>query len=314
MITEKLKPIVKGMILHLPAVKSLRSKRTGGSIHSSYCYTVWLRHLINWYSVRGDVPKKVAELGPGDSLGIALSALLSGSESAIALEVDKYGSVDKNIKIFDELVEMFRNKAPIPDQHEYPLVIPYLETYDFPSHIITDEILEKSLTEYRINAIREELKDVYNPDNNYIKYHIPWDSEDVIDIETIDFVYSQAVMEHVEDVEGTYNSMYKWLKVGGLTSHSIDFKSHGITNSWNGYRMLSEFEWKIVKGGRAFLINRVPYSTHVELQKKLNLKILINIPYKSENKIPHRQLSKKFKNLSNEDMTTSEAFIMSMKV
>ena len=301
------------MILHLPAVKSLLTKRTGGSVHSRYCYSVWLRHLINWYSIRKNIPEKVAELGPGDSLGASLAALLSGCQSAVALEVDKYGNVEKNLTIFEELVELFKNKTPIPDQNEYPRVIPFLEQYDFPAHIISDEILAKTLSEERLNTIRREIKDVYNPNNTLIKYHIPWNDDKIVDAETIDFVYSQAVMEHVEDVKGTYEAVYKWLKPGGLTSHSIDFKSHNITKSWNGYRTFSELEWKIVKGGRLFLINRVPYSTHIELQKKLNLKILKSIPYKKENEIPHEQFSEKFKQLSEEDMTTSEAYILSIK-
>lgn len=310
---ENVKPIVKGAILHMPFVKKMLSARTGGSIHSRYCYSVWLRHLLNWYSIKGNIPAKVAELGPGDSMGTVLAALLSGCESAVALEVARYGSVEKNLKIFEELVELFKNKASIPDNKEYPKVVPFLDNYDFPNHIITDEILKKSLSEERLNTIRQEIKDVYNPDNKLIKYHIPWNNDDIIDLETMDFVYSQAVMEHVEDVKGTYDAIYKWLKPDGLTSHSIDFKSHGITKSWNGYRTLSEFQWKIVKGGRLFLINRVPYSRHIEFQKKLNLKILKSIPYKKENDIPRGQFSDKFKQLSQEDMVTSEAFILSIK-
>ena len=44
---------------------------------------------------------------------------------------------------------------------------------------------------------------------------------------SVDMILSQAVMEHVEHLEQTYEAMRHWLKPGGLASHAIDFKSHG---------------------------------------------------------------------------------------
>ncbi len=310
---EKLKPIVKGLIFHMPFVKRIKSYRTGGTIESRYCYSVWLRHLIMFNSVQNGVPKKVAELGPGDSLGIGIAALLSGCQCIIALDVIKYWDVERNLKIFEELIVLFKNKAPIPDNNEYPAVSPRLNNYDFPNNIISDEILEESLSEQRIDAIREEIKNIDNPQNTHIKYYIPWEDNKIIRPETVDFVYSQAVLEHVENLERTYEAIYKWLTKGGVMSHSIDFKSHGTTKSWNGYRTYSEFEWKIVKGGRVFLINRIPYSVHIELQKKNNFKILKNITAKMNNNISKNQFAINFKNLSEEDMTTSKVYMLSIK-
>ena len=310
---EKLLPIVKGIIKHMPFIKRILPNQTGGTIESRYCYSVWMRHLINWNSVREGIPKKIAELGPGDSLGIGLAALLSGCDSVVALDVIKYWNIKINLDIFDELVVLFKNKTSIPDSSEYPRVKPQLTNYDFPINIISDEMLKNSLSDERINKIRQEIKDIDNPENSMIKYCIPWDNNKIINKETMDFVYSQAVLEHVEDLEGTYDAIYKWLKKDGLMSHTIDFKSHGTTKSWNGYRTYSEFEWKIVKGGKLFLINRIPYSKHIELQKKHNFKILKDSPVKMDNFITKKQLSKKFKNLSEEDMTTSGTYILSEK-
>ncbi len=309
---EKLIPLAKGLILHLPYVKKLKSPRTGGTVESRYCYSVWLRHLKMLNSVYNGIPLKVAELGPGDSLGIGFAALLSGCQSVVALDVIKYWDIKRNLKIFEDLVILFKNKAPIPDK-EYPNVEPQLDNYNFPNDIISDEILNQSLSEERIKAIREEIKNIDNHQNTYIKYCIPWDDYRIIGSDSIDFVYSQAVLEHVENLEGTYYAIYKWLKKGGVMSHSIDFKSHGTTKSWDGYRTYSEFQWKIVKGGKKFLINRLPYSVHLELQKKNNFKILKSIPVKMNNTIPKHQFAKKFKNLSEEDMTTSTAYLLSKK-
>ncbi|MDP9079830.1 MAG: class I SAM-dependent methyltransferase [Bacteroidota bacterium] len=310
---EKIKPMTIGLILHTPFVKTLLSYRTGGTIESKYCYSVWLRHLTMLNTVRHGVPKRVAELGPGDSLGIGFAALLSGCEAFRAFDVIKYWDVERNLKIFEELVVLFKNKAPIPDNTVYPRIQPQIENYEFPDNILSDEILEHSLSEPRLEAIRQEIKNPDSPRNTLVKFYVPWDDYKVISPDSIDFVYSQAVLEHVEDLDKTYVAFSKWLKKGGIMSHSIDFKCHRTTTRWNGHRTYSELGWKIVKGGRMFLINRLPYSINLELQKKHGFRILKAIPLKMPNDIPRNKFSQRFRNLSEEDMTTSEAYILSIK-
>lgn len=311
---EKLMPMTIGVVLHMPFVKTLLSYRTGGTIESKYCYSVWLRHLKMLNSVQNVVPKRVAELGPGDSLGIGFAALLSGAESFRAFDVIKYWDVERNLKIFDELVFLFKYKAPIPDNVKYPKVQPRLDNYAFPDGILSDEILKASLSESRLEAIREEIRNPDNSRNTFVKFYVPWDDYNVISPGSIDFLYSQAVLEHVEDLEGTYVAFSKWLKKGGVMSHSIDFKCHRTTKRWNGHRTYSEFQWKIVKGGRMFLINRLPYSVHRELQKKHGFRILKEIPVTTANEIPENEFSPRFRHLSEEDMTTSEAYMLSVKM
>ena len=101
---QKILPLFKGAIKHLPAVKFLLAKGTGGTINSRYCYSVWMRHLINLNSTGTELPAIVAELGPGDSLGIGFAALLSGCTKIYAFDVVKYWDNDRNVKIFDDIV------------------------------------------------------------------------------------------------------------------------------------------------------------------------------------------------------------------
>ena len=59
----------------LPLVKrklAQRSLGTGGGAQSArYCYSVWLRHLIHaWKNGLPFRPNRVAELGPGFSIGV----------------------------------------------------------------------------------------------------------------------------------------------------------------------------------------------------------------------------------------------------
>ena len=49
----------------------------------------------------------------------------------------------------------------------------------------------------------------------------------------MDFLYSQAVLEHVEDLDNTYKAMQKWLKPSGFISHTIDLhKNSRVIHSW----------------------------------------------------------------------------------
>jgi len=137
---EKFMPLAKGMIKHLPGVKKLLRKTTGGTIESRYCYSVWMRHLKNWNTINDKVPEIIAELGPGDSLGIGFAALLSGSKQIHSLDVVKYWDSKRNLKIFEELIELFKNRTNIPDNTEYPKVKPIIEDYSFPSKILSDNI------------------------------------------------------------------------------------------------------------------------------------------------------------------------------
>ncbi|HEX2922119.1 MAG TPA: hypothetical protein VHO50_13225 [Bacteroidales bacterium] len=309
---EKQILIAKGAFKHLPGV-SKRFRRTGGTIESRYCYSVWMRHLKYWSKHRNKVPVTVAELGPGDSLGTGFAALLSGARRLFALDVVKYWDNDRNLRIFNELVDLFRKRVPVPDNTEYPKVRPFLSDYSFPSSILTDDDLKESLSESRLEIIRKEIIDIDNPRNIYIKYKIPWHDPYVITANSIDFIYSQAVLECIDDLDNTYLSMCRWMKPGALMSHTIDLKSHGLTSEWNGHWKFNDFEWYLVKGGRRFLINRQPLSTHIEMHKRHGFEILTNESIKSFNKLDPDVLSKRFRGLSEEDRTTSGVYVLSRK-
>jgi len=118
-------------------------------------------------------PQVVAELGPGDSLGIGLAAILSGTERYYAFDVVEHANIDRNLKIFDELVSLFKSRADIPGNDEFPRVKPFLETYKFPKYILTDNRLNQALVESRISKIRNAIKNPHHG-TSMIKYRVPW--------------------------------------------------------------------------------------------------------------------------------------------
>jgi hypothetical protein len=311
---EKQLLIAKGSIKHIPGARFfLHPPQTGGTNESRYCYSVWFRHMEHWFRYRSYMPETVAELGPGDTPGIGFAALLSGVKHIYSLDVVKYWYNDRNLRIFEELVQLFKSKADIPDNSVYPRVKPVLDDYRFPSNILPDGLLKETLAEERLNAIRVEIMDINNPDNIIIKPKIPWHKADVLDKESVDFIYSQAVLECIDDLDNTYLAMCRWIKPGGLMSHTIDLKSHGLMKDWNGHWKFSRLEWWLTRGAKSFLVNRQPVSAHVRFHRIYGFRILEKKSVISENKLDINSFSKEFRGLSEEDLTTSGVYILSEK-
>jgi SAM-dependent methyltransferase len=292
--------------------------------NARYCYSVWLRHLslLDEYGLNTN-PSTIAELGPGDSIGVGLMALLTGSQEYYALDTVKHTSLEHNILLIDEIADNLLKRVDIPSEEEFPKVHPILKSYDFPSKIITEERMADNLDEKRIRHLKNILAH-YEADNDSssprIQYFCPWHESTVLNKESVDMIYSQAVLEHVDDLGNAYEAMHLWLKPGGVMSHQIDFKSHGSSESWNGHWAYSDYEWKLVRGNRAYLINREPLSTHIDFLDKTGFEILCIIPvktYPSEKyteSIHRNQLAKRFQKLPEADFTTCNAHILSVKI
>ena len=311
----KLRRLITGLATFLPGSHLLHTRKTRGFNSSSakYCYSVWLRHLILAYQNQAlnSHPKVVAELGPGGSIGIGLAALLTGADQYKACDVVEYADPDRNLAIFDELVALFRARADIPTSDEIGKVKPYLRTTDFPS-LLTDEMLKRNLLERRVRLIRKAIE-YPNNDNSMIQYVVPWHDPSIIEPESVDMIFSQAVLEHVDDLENAYSSMRLWLRDGGLASHQIDFKSHGTAHEWNGHWACSDPIWKLIRGKRPYLINRRPVSAHIELLNKYGFRIVGDERVENEDGITRKQLARRFRNLSDKDFNCSGMFVQAVK-
>ena len=68
--------------------------------------------------------------------------------------------------------------------------------------------------------------------------------------------------------------MFRILKKGGFMSHKIDHSSHELTKSWNGHYAINNLIWKILKGGKPYLLNRLTPSEHREIILKCGFEIL----------------------------------------
>lgn len=307
--------VLKGALSFIPgALRVLPRPGTGGSDSAAYCYGVWLKHLTLLVANGLDrLPLSIAELGPGDSIGTGLSAMLSGVDSYYALDVVPFSSVTRNLQIFDELVGYFRARAARPEKG-WPDFDDYLDGNLFPSHILTDEVLEQALAPDRIAAIREAIA---NPGAKRggvsVDYRVPWSDPEVINRGGIDLIISHSVLEHVEALEKTYEALGLWLKSGGWMSHQIDFTAHGWSEKWNGYRADPEYLWRIARGRRPFLINRQPCSAHREMILSNGFEITCQLQEHRRDGIPRSRLSPRWRNLSDDDLLCSTLFVQARK-
>lgn len=307
------KELLHGVATFLPGLDKLRSKGTGGTDSARYCYSVWLRHMVYAHRLGLNThPRVIAELGPGDSIGMGLAALLSGCEQYYAFDVVEHADQSRNLEVFDQLVEIFRAKEDIPGEGEFARAKPYLDNYSFPAEILSDDRLAASLAPERVERIRRSLMDVTDP-ASMIRYKVPWYDLNVVEKASVDMAFSQAVLEHVDDLDTTYRMMQLWLKDDAYMSHQVDFKSHGTASQWNGHWAHSDLTWKLIRGRRPYLLNREPYSTHLNYLKKYGFDKVFEKTVESPSPIGLSDVAERFKSMTGADIKTSAAFYVAVK-
>ena len=138
--------------------------------------------------------KAVLEYGPGDVPAIAILMIAHGAESVTC--VDRFHLINlkpKNVQIMEGLLATLS--------------------------------LDK----------RKRVDECFSDFGNYSSGILPHKVLYVVDVNglsglenKIDFVYSRAVLEHVNDLEATFQDMKRAMKTDGVAIHLVDLKSHGL--------------------------------------------------------------------------------------
>jgi SAM-dependent methyltransferase len=255
------------------------------------------------------IPDVVAEVGPGDSLGIGFSALLSGSKKYIGLDIIRHANIERNLHVLDDLSNMFNREVEIPNGINFDNVNPKIDSNELP--LIVRQKLPGSfrVTSGEIkNALLNSAKDRFE-----ISYYVPWYDDTISKNNSCDLIISQAVMEHLPEIDIAYKMMYKLLKTDGYMSHQIDFKAHETAELWYGHYTYSKQVWKVIMHGRKYLINREPVSAHIKAIENTGFKILKIVPVYSE-KLPIEMVARNIKSkFSEKDLSISSALIIARK-
>lgn len=279
-----------GLATLVPFARTVIGRRARGNDSARYCYCVWLRHLCTAArrGRRGVVPRVVGELGPGDSVGTGAAALLSGAERYYAFDVVAHADALHSERILDELVDLYKRREQIPDEDEFPHIHPRLSSYDFPADILCPDVMRETLAPPRVEAIRADIHRLRDEPNDvlngrYLHYDPSWLARTERELpERVEFMFSQAVMEHVDDVERVYRAVYRWLQPGGLASHDIDLTSHGFARGWSGHWTYGPRAWRLIRGRRQYAINRMPASEHRRLVAAAGFEFVVVEPSVTE--------------------------------
>lgn len=208
--------LAKGILTYVPYLNSLRIRRIrmGATASADYCYGVWRnRHLAalkrHGFDVAGSA---IAELGPGDTIGTGLAALLSGAGSYIGIDV-----IPSRIPM--DLEAMLAELIALYQKHGETI---------FNAEQIRREIAQGLQTSHMIRYITCGIETA------------------AIAEAPLDLVFSQSVLEYVE-LETIYRMMFSWLRPGGYCSHRIDFSSHKLSPYWNGHWAYTPLEWQLAR-------------------------------------------------------------------
>lgn len=307
----RLRATLAGLASALPG----RRFRTGDGYDEKtarYCYSVWLRHLVVARR-SGVVPdiETVLEIGPGDSLGVGLAALLSGAGSCVAVDAVPHTSPEANLPVLEELAELLARRAPVPDDDEFPELQPRLPSYAFPAALVDEGVLNPDAGMAALPAIRDSLLHPATDDPRMIRIVARPELRSDADMRGgASLILSQAALEHVDDLDGMYRAMRGWLRPGGAMAHTIDYRCHGLASRWNAHWTYSDLAWKAIRGRRAYLINREPHSTHLRLLECHGFALANEITVPEPSAIARRELAGRFRDLSDADLTTSVAHIV----
>ncbi len=303
----KWKPLLKGMASFVvPSLRNMRSP-TFAMTGAEYCYSVFLRHFSHVAPLTGGaVPAHVAEFGPGSSIGVGLCALLAGAETYTGLDVVDCTNDAFNLEAFDKLVAMFRERRAVPQSGTFTPIFTPAADWSFPAALVPN--LEHALEPGRLARIRA---DIVAKSGAFIRVATPWTRADVIAPQSLDWIFSQSVLEHVDDAAKVYDCARLWLRPGALMSHENDYTSHDLTYHWNGHWTIGDTAWCALRGKRPYLINRLPHSAHVAMLKERRFEIPVELDQvRAQEALPQSQFAPAFRAMSAADATTSVVFFV----
>ena len=305
--------VLGGLKSYLP-VRLSSYKGTGGTVTSAYCYSVWLRHLsIIKRSIPDFRAEVMVELGPGDSIGMGIAALLTGATRYVGLDVLEHANTEGNLRILDELAVLFREHARIPDEKAFPRQFPRLKDYAYPD-FLDQETINQRLTEGYLAGLRRAIREPGSDPR--VRYLAPWTPASV-DPGSANLVISQVTlqdMDHTQsrdDLRANLAIMAGWLCKGGVMSHQVDFSCPGGT-PWNHHWQFSDFTWRLVRGNRPYYVNRAPFSEYKSLFNEYGFDVVGVEPVTREG-LKRTQVAPRFQKLPDEDYETTAALLVAVK-
>ncbi len=283
--SKLLKALMKGSITFIPGVVpyiTAHSPNSHSGSSAQFCYSFWLTILS--YFREKNIPlclDSVGEIGTGGSMGMGICALLTGAAKYYAFDIEEHYEYDFQNRLLDEIVNLFMIKKSIPSK------IPKTNISINKSIPIEELIGNRYLDTKFIAEIREALNNK-DSSSKLIRRLCTFEERTSYNI---DFLFSRAVMEHVNDPKLLYHSIPYHLKMGAFILHDIEFHSHDITSYPKRIDQISPKLWRIIYGKRKYFLNRWNLEMHVNAIEKEGFKLLeVQESYINHNKLCKSEL------------------------
>lgn len=178
----------------------------------------------------------ILELGPGDSISTVVMAASYGAR-ALLVDTGFYASTD--LKLLVSIAEHLKQLGLSPP--------------DLSAARSIDEVLISCGGAYKTEGL-SSLREIRS--------------------ESVDFIFSHAVLEHVREHEflDTMNECRRILKRHGLASHRVDLKDHlgGGLNNLRFSKKIWESKFFVCSG---FYTNRIRYSRMINLMTQAGFEV-----------------------------------------
>jgi hypothetical protein len=214
---------------------------------------------------------------------------------------------ERNLAVFDEMVELFRKRASVPIEGWCARVFPFVDDPAFPHDLLPDGLLQRTLDADRIGALRQDLA---ARGNVFFRARFASNPAALRVDEPIDIIISESVLEHVDDLDSAYRAFARWLSPGGAMAHLIDYSSHNLSRHWNGHWQCSPMIWSLTRGKRIFLINRVPHQGHLNLLQAHGFDVVHCDKLRRVDGLTTDEFSPEFRGMGFTDATTCLAAVV----
>ncbi len=267
------KIIAKIILSRVPVGYSFWQKiglfRHGYMDDSTYVVSIFNMH-ISRADLEGKLQgKTILELGPGDSVATAIVAACYGARTIL---VDAGPFAKDDLEGYRKLVGLLEKNGLSPP--------------DIEAAVTLGDVLTACNAQYLTKGLESFAS---------------------IEADTVDFIFSQAVLEHVRKSElfDTMRECFRVLSPDGIASHRIDLKDH-LGGSANNLRIPSKYwetDWMSSSG---FYTNRIRFKEMFTIFKKagFNIDVLRKDEWK-EVPIARNSLAKEFRGIDNDDLLVS---------
>lgn len=210
------------------------------------------------------------ELGPGDSLVSALICFVFGAARSYLIDTGPYARAD---------IGLYRKMADYLYAHGF-------NTPDLNDVNTLDQLLARCSATYAVNGLA---------------------SLRALPAAEVDFVWSQAVLEHVRlsEFDATMHELRRVLRSDGVCSHRIDLRDHldGGLNNLRFPNRLWESDFFAQSG---FYTNRIRYSRMLESFRSAGFAVEV-FRLERWDRLPIRRdrLAREFRSLSDEELCIS---------